>query len=168
MWFDKLATLRKLEGRIISFIDQPGVIKKILQHIGLWEESHAPPERDPPACGELVEPTKQITFDPSYGSTVRAPHGPEEDRRVKLTVPRKIEGQPQPKADPPRAEADIKASILIGSGCPAVPALVAKVDLRPPYRIASGQSDEWRLLFFVRLAIELLKAGSQAADGGGF
>jgi hypothetical protein len=41
MWFDKLTTLRKLEGRIISFIDQPGVIKKILQHIGLWEESHA-------------------------------------------------------------------------------------------------------------------------------
>jgi hypothetical protein len=36
------------EMRIISFIDQPGVIKKILQHIGLWEESHAPPERDPP------------------------------------------------------------------------------------------------------------------------
>ena len=28
MWFDKLTTLRKLEGRIISFIDQPGVIKK--------------------------------------------------------------------------------------------------------------------------------------------
>jgi hypothetical protein len=46
MWFDKLTTLRKLEGRIISFIDQPGVIKKILQHIGLWEESNAPPERD--------------------------------------------------------------------------------------------------------------------------
>jgi hypothetical protein len=23
MWFDKLTTLRKLEGRIISFIDQP-------------------------------------------------------------------------------------------------------------------------------------------------
>ena len=27
--------------RILSFIDQPGVIKKILQDIGLWEESHA-------------------------------------------------------------------------------------------------------------------------------
>ncbi|MDP2602599.1 MAG: hypothetical protein Q8S00_08390 [Deltaproteobacteria bacterium] len=24
--------------RIISFIDQPEVIKKILQHLGLWEE----------------------------------------------------------------------------------------------------------------------------------
>ena len=44
----------------------------------------------------------------------------------------------------------------------------SKVDLRPPYRIVSGQSDEWRLLFFVRLAIELLTAGSQAADGAGF
>jgi hypothetical protein len=60
MWFDKLTTLRKLEGRIISFIDQPGVIKKILQHIGLWEESHAPPEKDPPI--------KQITFDSSTAS----------------------------------------------------------------------------------------------------
>jgi len=39
MWFDKLTILRKLEGRIISFIDlsactaqagQPDVIKKIL------------------------------------------------------------------------------------------------------------------------------------------
>ena len=52
MWFDKLTTLRKPEGRIISFIDQPEVIKKILpvcvrartgrQHLGLWENSHAP------------------------------------------------------------------------------------------------------------------------------
>ena len=30
------------EMRIVSFIDQPEVIKKILQHLGLWEESHAP------------------------------------------------------------------------------------------------------------------------------
>jgi hypothetical protein len=29
-------------------IDQPDVIKKILQHLGLWEESQAPPERHPP------------------------------------------------------------------------------------------------------------------------
>jgi len=29
--------------------DQPDVIKKILQHLGLWEESHAPPHsRSPP------------------------------------------------------------------------------------------------------------------------
>jgi predicted nucleotidyltransferase len=32
------------EMRIVSFIDQPEVIKKILQHLGLWEESEAPPE----------------------------------------------------------------------------------------------------------------------------
>jgi hypothetical protein len=75
MWFDKLTTLRKLEGRIISFIDQPDVIKKILEHLGLWEESQAP-------------------FDPSYGWTVRVPHGPEEDRRVNSPSPRKIEGLP--------------------------------------------------------------------------
>ncbi|MBI4490802.1 MAG: hypothetical protein HY694_17090 [Deltaproteobacteria bacterium] len=63
----------------ISFIDlsacaaqagQPGVIKKILQHLGLWEESlrpgsgqaHAPPGRDPPV--------QEITFDPSYSQLV--------------------------------------------------------------------------------------------------
>src|SRR5215510_8581063 len=40
--------------------------------------------------------------------------------------------------------------------------------MKPPYRIVSGQSHEWRLLFFVRLAIELLTAGSQAGDGAGF
>ena len=33
---------------IISFIDQGAVIKKILQHLDLWEESHAPPDRGPP------------------------------------------------------------------------------------------------------------------------
>jgi hypothetical protein len=31
--------------RTISFIDQPDVIKKILQHLGLWRESHAPPQQ---------------------------------------------------------------------------------------------------------------------------
>jgi hypothetical protein len=36
MWFDKLiTTLRKLEGRIISFSDQPDVIKKTFEHLGL-------------------------------------------------------------------------------------------------------------------------------------
>jgi len=35
------------EMRIISFIDQGAVIKMILQHLGLWEESHAPPNRGP-------------------------------------------------------------------------------------------------------------------------
>ena len=63
MWFDTLlTTLRKPEGRIISFIDQPEVIKKILQHLGLWEESQAPPDRD------LVK--REITFDSSYSQLV--------------------------------------------------------------------------------------------------
>jgi len=44
------------EMRIISFIDQGAVIKKILQHLGLWEESHAPPDGEPPK--------REITFDP--------------------------------------------------------------------------------------------------------
>ena len=48
----------KGEMHIISFIDRPAVIKKILEHLGLWEESHAPPDRGPPE--------KEIAFDPSY------------------------------------------------------------------------------------------------------
>jgi len=48
------------EMRIISFIDQRDVIKKILEHLGLWEEAHAPLDRGPSE--------KEITFDPSYGS----------------------------------------------------------------------------------------------------
>jgi hypothetical protein len=50
------------EMRIISFIDQPEVIKKILQHLGLWEESQASPARDPPL--------KELTFDPSYSQLI--------------------------------------------------------------------------------------------------
>ena len=46
------------EMRIISFIDQPDVIKKILQHLGLWEESHAPPDKN--------QRENEITFDPSF------------------------------------------------------------------------------------------------------
>jgi len=52
--------------RIISFIDRRDVIRKVLEHLGLWEEplrlgsgqAHAPPDRD--------APQKEITFDPSY------------------------------------------------------------------------------------------------------
>ena len=48
--------------RIISFIDQPDVIRKILQHLGLWEEAHASPGRD--------QGKKEITFDPSYSQLI--------------------------------------------------------------------------------------------------
>jgi len=44
--------------RIISFIDRRDVIRRILEHLGLWEESQAPPDRGPPV--------KEMTFDPSY------------------------------------------------------------------------------------------------------
>ena len=44
--------------RIISFIDRGDVIRKILEHLGLWEEAQAPPDRGPPV--------KEITFDPAY------------------------------------------------------------------------------------------------------
>jgi hypothetical protein len=49
------------EMRITSFIDLPDVIKKILQHLGLWEESHAPPEK---------KQIKEITFDPFYSQLI--------------------------------------------------------------------------------------------------
>jgi hypothetical protein len=45
-----------------QFHYQPEVIRKILEHLGLREESHAPPDRDPLA--------KEITFDPSYSQLV--------------------------------------------------------------------------------------------------
>jgi hypothetical protein len=48
--------------RIISFIDQPDVIKKILQHLGLWQESHAPPATD--------SAIKELTFDTSYSQSI--------------------------------------------------------------------------------------------------
>lgn len=49
--------------RIISFIDQPEVVKKILQHLGLWEESSTP---------HLIEapPEKKIILGPSYSQLV--------------------------------------------------------------------------------------------------
>jgi len=53
------------EMRIISFIDQPEVIKKILQHLSLWEESQAPPESEPPR-----KEIKEITFDLSYSQLI--------------------------------------------------------------------------------------------------
>ncbi|GEM_PF-6182023 len=39
--------------RIIGFIDQPEVIRKILEYLGLWEESHKKreKERSPIYCG---------------------------------------------------------------------------------------------------------------------
>jgi hypothetical protein len=43
--------------RIISFIGQPDVIKKILQYLALWQESQAPPQ------AALPKP-KEIIFDP--------------------------------------------------------------------------------------------------------
>jgi hypothetical protein len=48
--------------RIIAFIDPADVTKKILQHLGLWEESHAPPGRS--------QKEKEITFDPSYSQVL--------------------------------------------------------------------------------------------------
>jgi len=53
------------EMRIISFVDQPDVIKKILQHLGLWEESHAPPQSE-----AVRKEMKELTFDPFYSQLI--------------------------------------------------------------------------------------------------
>ncbi len=56
--------------RIISFIDQADVIKKILQHLGLWEDCQAPSESAPPR-----EEIKELNFDPSYNQLIfRVPY----------------------------------------------------------------------------------------------
>ena len=44
--------------RIISLIDDPAVIKKILQHLKLWEV----PKRSPPA----KTPPRDFTYDPDF------------------------------------------------------------------------------------------------------
>ena len=55
--------------KIISFIDQPGVIKAILQHVGLWKkESRPPPKTKPPPSEYFAD--EQISaydsVDPDY------------------------------------------------------------------------------------------------------
>ena len=52
--------------RIISFIDQPEVSRRILEHLGLWEESHSPSDM------ETVKTV--ITFDPSYSQLSKLPN----------------------------------------------------------------------------------------------
>ena len=62
-WYDTdPLTCPKCRGEtaIISFIDQPEVIKKTLQHLDLWEEAQAPPDRSPP----------EITLDLSYSQLI--------------------------------------------------------------------------------------------------
>jgi hypothetical protein len=63
--------------RIISFIDQPEVIKKILQHLGLWEQSQAPPESEP-----LRKEIKEINFEPAYGSINSPSRGRSRDSQL--------------------------------------------------------------------------------------
>jgi hypothetical protein len=52
----------KAAMKIISVIDQPEVVKQILQHLGLWEIQKRPPPRIKPPSSELYA-AEQI---PSY------------------------------------------------------------------------------------------------------
>ncbi len=58
----------------ISFIDQRDVIRKILEHLGLWEEAHAPLDRGPTQ--------KEITFDSSYVSINSPSRGRSRDSQL--------------------------------------------------------------------------------------
>ena len=58
----------------LSFIDQRDVIRKILEHVGLWEEADASPDRGPPE--------KEITIDPSYGSINSPSRGRSRDSQI--------------------------------------------------------------------------------------
>jgi len=41
--------------RVIAFIEDPTVIKKILKHVGLWDErNHGPPPENPCHIPELT------------------------------------------------------------------------------------------------------------------
>ena len=51
--------------RIISFIDQADVIKKILQRLDLWEEPHGPFQGK-----HARKEIKELNFDPSYNQLI--------------------------------------------------------------------------------------------------
>jgi hypothetical protein len=57
------------EVRIISFIDQPDMIKKILQQLGLWEESHDPPQSE--LAGKQIKERSSIR--PTASSFLKRP-----------------------------------------------------------------------------------------------
>jgi len=67
--------------RIIAFIEDPEIIKKILKHLGLWEIKERPPPRAnaPPkyepyidySDSQLPLPYKCLYVDPEYSETLR-------------------------------------------------------------------------------------------------
>jgi len=80
----------KCQGKmkVIAFIEDDEVIKKILKHLGLWEvKKRAPPK----TCPELVEwikslpLTKNISYEPS--DTGHPPFYPDPDYPVEMYIP---------------------------------------------------------------------------------
>jgi hypothetical protein len=80
----------KCQGKmkVIAFIEDEEVIRKILKHLGLWDRKTRPP---PKACPELVEwikspPfTKNISYEPS--DTGHPPFYPDPDYPVEMYIP---------------------------------------------------------------------------------
>jgi hypothetical protein len=58
--------------RIIAWIDQKEIVKKILKHVGLWEVKSRPPPRanSPPSISVTdyadIQSTEQHYLDPDY------------------------------------------------------------------------------------------------------
>ncbi len=75
------------EMHIISYIDQGAVIKKILQHLGLWEECHARPAG---VLLDLIKPARTqfnsslIASWPSHTEQTQAQSGSEPDGVLNL------------------------------------------------------------------------------------
>jgi len=64
---------------------QPDVIKKILQHLGLWEESHAPPERSSGQRDYLRSILQSAKLKTSYRNREASALALSPQARVKLT-----------------------------------------------------------------------------------
>lgn len=61
-----LCKICKNEMRIISFIEKPDVIKKILQHLGLWDIRNTGPPEKPSPTYDIPE----LTYDNAFSQEI--------------------------------------------------------------------------------------------------
>ncbi|RPI75061.1 MAG: hypothetical protein EHM45_15860 [Desulfobacteraceae bacterium] len=66
--------------KIIAFIEDEEVIKKILKHLGLWDRRTRPPPKLKPS-----QPAKDIVYEPS--DTDHPPFYPDPDYPVEMYIP---------------------------------------------------------------------------------
>ena len=63
--------------KVIAFIEDDEVVKKILKHLGLWDRRPRPPPKPPPV--------KDIAYEPS--NTGHPPFYPDPDYPVEMYLP---------------------------------------------------------------------------------